>query len=47
MKKVFAETKSRKRAQEQCPWAEKIVKVDGGYLCFESASDYGFNPRPP
>jgi hypothetical protein len=29
-----------KTAKKQCPWASKIVKVDGGYMCFESLQDY-------
>lgn len=40
MKKQFAEVKTRKEAAEQCPWAEIIVKVSGGYMCFESELDY-------
>ena len=34
------ETKSRKKAQQECPWACKIVRVEGGYKCFESIDDY-------
>lgn len=40
MKKQFVAVKTRKEAKKECPWAEKIVKADGGYLCFESYQDY-------
>ena len=32
--------KSRYMAKEECPQASKIVKVIGGYICFESITDY-------
>lgn len=31
---------SKRFAQIQCPWAAKIVKVEGGYKCFEGIDDY-------
>lgn len=31
---------SRATARKRCPWAAVIVAVRGGWLCFESASDY-------
>jgi len=31
---------SRKAAVSACPWAAIIVKVDGGYLAFESIVDH-------
>lgn len=34
------ECKSRKTAIRKAPWAAKIVKVEGGYLAFESMADY-------
>ncbi len=40
MRTQFVETNSRKQAAAECPWASKIVKVDGGYRCFESDADY-------
>ena len=40
MRKKMVETTSRKTAEKACPWAAKIVKVDGGYMCFESMDDY-------
>ena len=40
MKTQFIETKSRKEAVKEMAWAEKVVKVDGGYMCFESEDDY-------
>ncbi len=40
MRNQFTEAKTKKEAADKCPWAEKIVKVEGGYHCFESAQDY-------
>jgi hypothetical protein len=40
MRTQFVQTESRKQAAAECPWAAKIVKVEGGYRCFESISDY-------
>ncbi len=28
------------QARDTAPWAAKIVKVDGGYMAFESIDDY-------
>jgi hypothetical protein len=32
--------KSRRTAKRRCPWAAKIVKVEGGFIAFESVLDY-------
>ena len=40
MKTQFIETESYYKAKKACPWASKIVKVCGGYICFESVPDY-------
>lgn len=40
MKKEFIECKDRRTAYRRCPWAAKIVKVEGGYMAFESLDDY-------
>ena len=39
MRKQFVEAKTRKQAADACPWASEIIKVDGGYMCFESVED--------
>lgn len=39
MRKQFIECKTRRTAARQAPWAAAIIKVDGGYLAFESAAD--------
>lgn len=39
MRKEFVRG-SRKDAKKECRWAAKIVKVVGGYMCFESINDY-------
>lgn len=31
---------TRKQAVAAMPWAAKIVKVEGGYMGFESVNDY-------
>jgi len=37
----FIQTESREEAKKQAPpSAEKIVKVDGGYMAFETISEY-------
>lgn len=40
MRTQFVETTYRAKAVKECPWAGKIVKVCGGYMCFESIDDY-------
>ena len=40
MRQQFIETKTRKAAVEACPWADKILKVVGGYMAFETQEDY-------
>jgi len=40
MKKVFIETEKRNVAVKAAPWACKIVKVEGGYMAFESWEDF-------
>lgn len=40
MRKEFCEVKTRKTAVKRMPWASKIVKVVGGYVGFESWTDY-------
>ena len=40
MRKEFIECKTRSTAVRRAPWAAKIVKVDGGYMAFESEADY-------
>jgi len=40
MRQQLIEVKTRKEAEQEAPWAAKIVKVEGGYLAFESMTDY-------
>jgi len=40
MQQQFIEAKTKADAKRICWWAEKIVKVEGGYRCFESYQDY-------
>ena len=40
MRTQFVETESRKKAIDECPWQSRILKVCGGYLCFESVDDF-------
>ncbi|MGH6625128.1 MAG: hypothetical protein ACRECD_01050 [Burkholderiaceae bacterium] len=39
MRKEFVECKTRATAVRRCPWAAVIIKVDGGYMAFESVND--------
>lgn len=39
-KETFIGNVSRYFVQRQCPWAAKIVKVDGGYMAFESIEEW-------
>jgi hypothetical protein len=40
MRVIMIGCKTRKTAVKRSPWACKIVKVDGGYMAFESWADY-------
>jgi hypothetical protein len=34
------ETPDDRYARKVCPWATRVAKVDAGYMCFESETDY-------
>jgi hypothetical protein len=36
----FIETESRNEAKKAAPWAAKIVRVCGGYMAFQSITDW-------
>jgi len=40
MRQQFVDCKSRKTAWRRCPWAAAIIKVEGGFLAFESLDDW-------
>lgn len=40
MRQEFIEVKTGKEAKGRAPWAAVIVKVEGGYMAFESVQDY-------
>lgn len=40
MRTEFVEVKSRAMVRKRCPWAAKIIKVEGGFKAFESIADY-------
>ena len=40
MKTQSNKTKSRYQAKKACPWASRTAKVCGGFMCFESVTDY-------
>ncbi len=40
MRRLFVACKSRNTAKKRCPWASITMKVDGGFVCFESMEDY-------
>jgi len=39
-KRRFVAAETEKEAEKQCPWAQFIIKVEGGYMCFEYWDDY-------
>jgi hypothetical protein len=40
MRKQFIECKTRRTAVLRAPWACIVAKVDGGFMAFESITDY-------
>ena len=40
MRTQFVQTESRYQAKKQCPWQSRTAKINGGYMCFESITDY-------
>ena len=40
MRTEFLEVETIEQAEQLAPWAAKIVEVDGGYMAFESITDY-------
>lgn len=40
MRTLFTGCKTRREVKNLFPWAEKIKKVEGGYMLFESLTDY-------
>lgn len=40
MRTEFIEVETRDEAEQQAPWAAEIVEVEGGYMAFESVTDY-------
>lgn len=38
-------TVTRKVAQKRCPWAAVILKIEGGYIAYESESDVSDDHR--
>lgn len=39
MRKELIECKTRAQAERLAPWAAEIIKVEGGYMAFESVID--------
>jgi hypothetical protein len=40
MRREVIHCKSRSTAAKRCPWAAIIAKVEGGFIAFESVTDY-------
>jgi hypothetical protein len=40
MRQEFLEVDTMQKAQSLAPWAAMIVAVEGGYMAFESITDY-------
>ncbi len=39
MRQEFCEVETEEEASDICLWADIIIEVNGGYICFESARD--------
>lgn len=39
-KQLIPNAKTAAEARKAAPWAAKVVKVEGGYMAFESVADY-------
>ena len=39
MRRELIECKTRKTAAKRAPWAAELVKVEGGWMAFESFQD--------
>lgn len=39
MRKEMVDAKTAKQARKLAPWAAEVIKVEGGYMAFESAED--------
>jgi hypothetical protein len=37
---VMIECETKREAEDKAQWAQVIVKVTGGYMCFEYAEEY-------
>ena len=40
MRQQFIQCETREEAEEAAPWAAEIVEVEGGFMAFESITDY-------
>lgn len=40
MRREMIHCKSRSTAKRRAPWAAVIMKVEGGFIAFESVADY-------
>jgi hypothetical protein len=40
MRTEFIECEDQEDAENRAPWAARLVKVEGGWMAFESISDY-------
>jgi len=40
MRRQFVECASWATARRRCPWAAVVARASGGFLCFESVTDW-------
>lgn len=40
MRREFVECATYATARRRCPWAVKVMKLVGGFMCFEWEEDY-------
>lgn len=45
MRVELVDCKTYKTAYNRCPWACRVMKVCGGFKCFESQDDYAIAKR--
>jgi len=40
MRQIFIEVETEEEAYDYAPWASEIVEVEGGFMAFESITDF-------
>lgn len=40
MKKQFVKCKTYRTAFKRCSWAKRVLKIESGFICYESVEEY-------